>query len=434
MVLASAGYSMDDDLKAELKSTRSSLGGKDGGFHGTVELVNEVVDRDYYAFLNLTAECSEDDIKAAYKRLALLWHPDRHKEEEARERATAQFAKLTQIHDVLADPKKRRLYDLYGEKGLSSGMEVGAHLRTHEQVRDEYLRQMGKKNLERLEAKLGVSGMLQTSLDLCRYLGDWLEPAEFVMYDGRPKASAKPARRQARESGAEPERPPLLTSTVLAQRFRTNLSRKDTLELHGQVVSKKGKGAGLLTFMGKRQFSSRSWAKLNIQTGLGFGHTPMSLAAFRKLSEDTMSKISLRVAGELVQLRCALMHKMASDALGKVQYMLGGEEAGVKLHASRAGERTAVSASLWIGMRQYSLAARWHRQLSKRTTLASAVNLGVGGLVMEASSRRRISSNSNVACVCALSLLKGVTLKLSVARLGQEWVVPILLSPRLSLR
>ena len=50
MVLASAGYSMDDDLKAELKSTRSSLGGKDGGFHGTVEHVNEVVDRGYAPF------------------------------------------------------------------------------------------------------------------------------------------------------------------------------------------------------------------------------------------------------------------------------------------------------------------------------------------------------------------------------------------------
>jgi len=40
-------------------------------------------------------------VQAAYKRLALLWHPDRHKDEESRERATAQFAKLTQIHDVL---------------------------------------------------------------------------------------------------------------------------------------------------------------------------------------------------------------------------------------------------------------------------------------------------------------------------------------------
>jgi len=87
-------------------------------------------DREYYAFLNVTPDCTEEQIKvlafcwfccaaaflclllrrlltnvhivqAAYKRLALLWHPDRHKDEESRERATAQFAKLTQIHDVL---------------------------------------------------------------------------------------------------------------------------------------------------------------------------------------------------------------------------------------------------------------------------------------------------------------------------------------------
>ena len=57
--------------------------------------------------------------------------------------------------------KRRKLYDLYGEAGLSSGLEVGAHLKTHDQVREEYLRQMTKKNQKRLEAKLGVSGVLQ---------------------------------------------------------------------------------------------------------------------------------------------------------------------------------------------------------------------------------------------------------------------------------
>jgi curved DNA-binding protein CbpA len=217
---------MEDSLKAEFKSRRSSLGGS-GAFHGSVQQVAEASDREYYAFLNVTPESSEDEIKAAYKRLALLWHPDRHKDEEARERATAQFAKLTQIHDVLTDSKKRKLYDLYGEKGLASGMEVGAHLRTHDQVRDEYLRQMAKKNQKRLEAKLGVSGTLQTSLDMQHVFKHWLQPQESVSF-GRDRGGG----------GVQEEEPPVLKSAMLDERFRTTLSKKDTLELHGQIVAK----------------------------------------------------------------------------------------------------------------------------------------------------------------------------------------------------
>ena len=420
---------MDDDLKAELKSTRSSLGGGSArGFMGAVEHVSEAVHHDYYAFLNVTADSSEEDIRAAYKRLALLWHPDRHKEEEARERATAQFAKLQKIHAVLTDPKKRKLYDLYGEKGLASGMEVGAHLRTHEQVRDEYLRQMGKKTQARLEAKLGVSGMLQTSLNVHHYLAPWLEPggAAVVSFAKTQRRNGVAAKR-ARQDNNELAPPPVLTTTILAQRFRTRVSKKDEIELHGQVVSKLGTGGGLLTLIGKRQLSVRSWAMVTWQTGPGISDMPLSLAAFRQLSEDMSSKLSLRMSNELVQLRCSLLQKLASDAMGKIQYILGGEEAGVKVRASRAGERTSVSANLWVGVQQYSLGARWNRQLSQRSTVAAALKLGAGGAVLEASSHRRFSGNSHVGCQCVLSLLKGVTLKLSLGRLGQDIHVPILL-------
>eukprot|EP00802_Teleaulax_amphioxeia_P010840 Tamp_10870.p1 GENE.Tamp_10870~~Tamp_10870.p1 ORF type:complete len:660 (+),score=96.02 Tamp_10870:65-1981(+) len=397
------------------------------GFHGTVEQVAEATDREYYAFLNLTPECTDEEIKVAYRRLALLWHPDRHTDADSRERATAQFARLTQIHDVLTDPKRRKLYDLYGEKGLSSGLEVGAHLRTHDQVREEYLRQMTKKNQKRLEAKLGVSGVLQTSLDLQHYLRDWIGPAEYVTYrqdsDGR-------GRRQ-KDSGEEKE---VLQSAMLSERFRTSLSRKDTLELQGQVVSKKGKGAGLLSIIAKRTFSSRSWAKVTCQTGHGVDDLPVSVGGFRALSEDTMSKLTFRCAGQVLQLRCGLLHKVASDTLGKIQYILGGQEAGVKLRAQRSGERTHVSASVWVGVRQYTLAALWNRQVSKRTSITVSLNLGEGGLLIDLSSRRRISENSALGCQCLMSFVKGVTLRLSVGRMGQDLSIPMLLSSRLSIK
>jgi hypothetical protein len=66
----------------------------------------------------------------------------------------------------------------------------------------------------------------------------------------------------------------------------------------------------MITVMAMRQFSVRSWAKCTWQAGIGVGDTPLGLAAFRQLSSDTMSKLSLKLARELVQLRCAGMHEL----------------------------------------------------------------------------------------------------------------------------
>ena len=70
---------------------------------------DEGLDKSYYAFLNLASDCSQDDIKAAYKRLALIWHPDRHSDELSRAHATVKFARLTHIYEVLTNPAKRQV-------------------------------------------------------------------------------------------------------------------------------------------------------------------------------------------------------------------------------------------------------------------------------------------------------------------------------------
>ena len=148
------------------------------------------------------------------------------------------------------------------------------------------------------------------------------------------------------------------------------------------IANKKSKGAGMLSVMAKRTFSTRSWAKVTGQTGPGNGDMPISVGGFRQLSQDTLSKLSISsdrlTAGQILQLRCSLLHKVASDTLGKIQYILGGKEAGVKLRALRSGERTHVSASVWVGVRKYSLAAQWNRQVTKGTGLTVALNKGEG--------------------------------------------------------
>jgi len=73
---------------------------------------------DFYATLGVSQTASDDEIKKAYRKLAMTYHPDRNNgSKEAEER----FKEITEAYDVLRDPQKRAAYDRYGEAGLRGG-------------------------------------------------------------------------------------------------------------------------------------------------------------------------------------------------------------------------------------------------------------------------------------------------------------------------
>lgn len=76
-------------------------------------------EEDYYEVLGVPRGSSDADIKKAYRKLALKWHPDKNPENP--EEASIQFKKISEAYDVLSDPKKKDVYDRYGKEGLQGG-------------------------------------------------------------------------------------------------------------------------------------------------------------------------------------------------------------------------------------------------------------------------------------------------------------------------
>jgi len=74
--------------------------------------------RDYYEVLSISRTATVDDIKAAYRKAALKWHPDRNPENKVE--AEVKFRESTEAYSVLSDQQKRQIYDTYGHAGLSS--------------------------------------------------------------------------------------------------------------------------------------------------------------------------------------------------------------------------------------------------------------------------------------------------------------------------
>ena len=74
---------------------------------------------DYYEALGVPRGASEDQIKKAYRKLAIKWHPD--KNPDNREAAEEHFKEISEAYDVLSNPEKRQTYDRFGKDGLSGG-------------------------------------------------------------------------------------------------------------------------------------------------------------------------------------------------------------------------------------------------------------------------------------------------------------------------
>lgn len=77
---------------------------------------DSMIKRDYYEVLGVRRDAGEDDIKKAYRQMALKYHPDRNKEDP---RAEERFKEASEAYEVLSDGEKRQIYDSYGHQGLA---------------------------------------------------------------------------------------------------------------------------------------------------------------------------------------------------------------------------------------------------------------------------------------------------------------------------
>ena len=87
-----------------------------------IECENVINKKDYYEILGVPKTASTDELKKAYKKKAIKFHPDKNKSKKAEEA----FKKISQAYQVLNDPEKRKLFDQYG---------------TEEEVREKYYQQ-----------------------------------------------------------------------------------------------------------------------------------------------------------------------------------------------------------------------------------------------------------------------------------------------------
>lgn len=125
---------MFDDARADFQKAKDldpNVTGVEGYLNDANKKAESARKRDYYAILGIDKNADEKEIKRAYKKMAMKYHPDRNSEsEESKKMSEKKFIDVNDAYTVLSDPKKRSMYDqgvdpLNPEEAQGGGMHFG---------------------------------------------------------------------------------------------------------------------------------------------------------------------------------------------------------------------------------------------------------------------------------------------------------------------
>jgi molecular chaperone DnaJ len=119
---------------------------------------------DYFEVLEVTRTASDDEVKSAYRKLAMRWHPDRN---NGSKEAEEKFKQLTEAYDVLRDPQKRAAYERFGEAGLrGSGVPGGFHHFDLSEALNVFMKDFGLGGFDSMFTGARQGGSVRTGTDV----------------------------------------------------------------------------------------------------------------------------------------------------------------------------------------------------------------------------------------------------------------------------
>ena len=220
---------------------RSPLLGPSGN-----EPEDEESEESLYAILNVSRDASDSEIRDKYRALATKFHPDRQRNEAAKQAAHGRFQEIQRAYEVLSDTAKRTIYDLFGEEGLKTSWEVGPRNMTPEELKKEYQRQAFDMRRMEAEALVKPKGDLSVM---------WDARAVFIpasMFQRPDKVKHDPWSRLMRVRQGR---------VTLKHSFEMPLSERTQLVWTGQGAASGGRGGANVLGTIRHQFSPKLWVE-----------------------------------------------------------------------------------------------------------------------------------------------------------------------------
>ncbi|XP_040567625.1 dnaJ homolog subfamily C member 11 [Lepeophtheirus salmonis] len=380
---------------------------------------------DYYNLLHLRHDASLDEIRGAYKKFSIIYHPDKHTDPSKKEEAQKIFAKLSRAYHVLADPYKRAIYDTIGEKGLAEqDWTLIKRAKTPRDIREEHELFLKRQEARAMLSQTNPSTRINVHVNATDLFERYMYSSK---YD--PVISEIWPRLQ-------------ISEVSISKSIQSHLSSRDRVNFGGNVTARGGIGLGsvnaawtrtynegsdhfrLGTTMGEQRVSfDGSWNKrifgrhyLNFSSALNFnkkGFNPdFKIQFINMLGPKTVAYLSYNAKIEL---------EREDDELLIYE---GGDVSAETIHSTK-DYRIRAHASL--GMNHCSFLIGTTR-MYQHHRLELMLRIGSFGAVAEYGVRGKVSRYNTVGATMVVGYPSGVTLRLILVRSTQTYSFPIHLS------
>ncbi|CAE6466142.1 unnamed protein product [Rhizoctonia solani] len=368
------------------------------------------IDESLYALFNLPKNATVEEIREKYKALAVSLHPDKVRDESHKEAMTAKFTQVKRAYEILTDPGKRAIYDLFGEDGLKTKWDVGSKYKTEEELRNEYARLARTARLQDAENIVRSQGEL-----ICTINASSLTDSRLVWPDKVVGVSQ--------------------AQLGLKHRFDTEISDRTRFTLTSRLISMRGRAGGNVFGTLKHQYSPR--LQLEATSGLLEPRTVVSKVTF-ELNEATTLRaesttILANALGDVPRLTITGQRLLDPTLTGVISFttptLIAPSALAVSL-SSTNGLATTVElspAKLQLSA-EYGIRIGGKEGVLLSASAATGLNQGGLGMVIEVNGTAKIAESTNVRVGVAAALPGGVSLKINLNRLGQRIIIPIQLS------
>ncbi|OXC69014.1 hypothetical protein AYX13_02303 [Cryptococcus neoformans] len=390
------------------------------------------VERDLYALLNLSKDASEATIRDRYRSLATTYHPDRQRSDRAREAAHAQFTEIQRAYEILADPTKRAVYDMFGEEGLKTNWEIGPRVKTPEEMRKWFTAHAYERRAMEAEALVKPKSDLEVVLDA---------RAVFLSKKVFPDPNAVKHDPISRVLRVRPGR------TVLKHSFEMPLSPNTQFIVEGQALSRNGRGGANVLGTVKHQFSPKFW----VETGVTLMHPRIGkVKATYTMDEDQYVTASI-VQSTLTappQLGFTYGRRLYADTTGFMLYEPGSFSIGPwgrnrpesqlnpsslsigLTNAKRNGSGWTVQTT--AGLANNQITADWSTPIPGGLKMKFGAEIGLDqSMAGFITAEGKVTDNVKAGLILQMEIGGGIILKVKINRLGQKISIPILLAERL---
>eukprot|EP00962_Isochrysis_galbana_P031851 scaffold10402_cov96-Isochrysis_galbana.AAC.4 len=258
------------------------------------------MDEDLYNTLGVDKEATDDEVKRAFRRLSLAYHPDRWQDQQDKREAGQRFLRVARAYTVLSDSSKRMAYDELGPHDFEQGVRLlSTEVNSAAKLRAKFDREQRRSAEREYQSRLQMAGSVVVSATA----SDMLAPAD-------------PDTPWSDRMG------PSLASVAMSEDMTLMLGQRSALTLGCQILTRAGLGGCTLRMGFKRQLGHHSAIQASAS---GFNGAPgLGLTASRRISRHSTASISGQVSSRgLTGFALRASRQLSRHTLAELVWTLG---------------------------------------------------------------------------------------------------------------